>query len=146
MKKILGLFFILSMTALVSCNNGSSSGGGGGFSMNGNWTGQWAGELQTSGSTVTVSGGPLNITLTQNGRQLTGTVAPTNLLDNTPGNFSATISNPNGSGNIELGTIYNDTTSISFFGTYNNVQIYASFGTPSATGSVVKGNLTLTRQ
>jgi hypothetical protein len=146
MMKKLYLFLSLLVFAFGGCDSGSNSGGGGGgLNMNGNWAGQWAAEVQTSENTVSVQGGYLSANLQLNGRQLTGTVGRTALLGNQPGFFSATISNPNGSGNIELGTIYNDSTSISFHGTYSNNQIYGSFGTPSATSSVVKGNLTLTR-
>jgi hypothetical protein len=112
--------------------------------MNGNWSGQWAAEIETSEDTVAVQGGPLSASLTLNGKQLTGTVSSTSLLGDQPGYFSATISNPGGSGNIEIGTIYNSSYSISFHGTYSSNQIYGSFGTPSGT-SIVKGNLTLTR-
>jgi hypothetical protein len=145
MKRLCLLLFLL-IFAFSGCDSGSNSGGGGGgLSMNGNWSGQWTAEIQTSDNTVALQGGNLNASLQLNGRQLTGTVGTTSLLGNQPGFFSATISNPNGPGNIELGTIYNGSTSIAFHGTYSSNQIYGSFGTPSATSSVVKGNLSLTR-
>jgi hypothetical protein len=146
MKK-LGLLFILLLISVLGCDSGSSSSGGGGLIIIGNWSGQWSAEIKNNDGTVSVVGGPLSASLTQNGRQLTGTVASTSLLNNMPGNFSATLSNPNGGGNIETGTIYNSSTSISFYGTYNSSQIYGSFGTASSgsTGSIVKGNLNLTK-
>ena len=132
MKKWYLLFFLL-MVAMAGCNNGSSSGGGGGggeFNMNGNWSGQWAaiGEVYVLDPNVhpgdpdypkyvtkTQSlGGPLSATLQLNGRQLTGTITAVTILGNQPAQFSATISNPGGSGNIEVGTAFVGPYSISF--------------------------------
>ena len=146
MKKLY-LFLFLLIFAFSGCDSGSGSGsgGGGGLNMNGNWAGQWAAEAQTGENTVAVQGGYMTANLQVNGKQISGTVTAPGLIGSQPGNFSATISNPSGPGNIELGTIYNDNTSISFHGTYSNNQIYGSFGVPSTTSSVVKGNINLTR-
>jgi uncharacterized lipoprotein NlpE involved in copper resistance len=147
MKKNLWLLILL-MLVMIGCNNSSNSGGGSsepaGF-MAGYWSGQWSAEVEAGQNTITISGGPVRVTLQQNGRQLTGTVDQTNLLGDQPGYFSATLSNANGSGNVEVGAMYNSTTSISFHGTYNRSQIYCIFGSSSSTESVVKGNFTITR-
>jgi hypothetical protein len=145
MKKLYLLLFLL-IFAFGGCDSGSSSGGGGGgLNMNGNWSGQWSAEVQAGQSAVAISGGPLRVSLQLNGKQLTGTVEPTNLLGDQSGYFSATISNPGGPGNIEVGTMYNSTISVSFHGTYNNSQIFCIFGSSASTESIVKGNFTITK-
>jgi hypothetical protein len=147
------LFFMLLMAALVGCNNGSSSGGGGTANnfMTGYWSGQWS-ETRFDQQTGTASprGGPLSVHLTQNGKQITGDLVPdlSNILGG-GGKFSATLSNPNGSGNIEVGVMWNDVTSRNFHGTYSGNQIYCQIGpaTQGGTGggTNIQGTFTLTR-
>ena len=163
MKKLYLLLFLL-IFAFGGCNDGSGSssgGGGGGASMNGNWSGQWAAKVQVfvpdpnsdpSGPTKYITqiqplGGPLSANLQLNGRQLTGTISSIPIFGNQPANFSATVSNPSGGGNIEVGTAYVGPYSVSFHGTYNSQQIYCLIGpsTSAATGTITEGNFTLTR-
>ena len=156
MKKLYLLLFLL-VFAFSGCDSGSNSnsggGGGGGVNMNGSWSGQWAGKVEVlvedpnkPGTYIKenrLSGGPLTVHLTQNGKQLTGEVLSqkNNILDG-GGRFTATLSNPNGSGNVELGAMWNDFKSVSFYGTYSNNQIYCQIGTPTQAGT---GTFTLTR-
>ena len=135
MKKLYLLLFLL-IFALSGCNSGSGSGGGGESNnfMTGYWSGQWS---------DTTTAGPLSVHLTQNGKQLTGEVVSekNNVLDG-GGRFSATLSNPNGSGNIELGVMWNDFKSVKFNGTYNRNQIYGQLSLPNQSG---EGTFTITR-
>jgi hypothetical protein len=164
MKKI-WLLLLISVFAINGCDSGgggSSSGGGstiGGNTsgeaenfMTGFWNGQWTGVTYSTtpeGTQVaTPSGGPLGASLQQNGKQLNGSVNSTNLLGG-PGQFSATLSNPSGTGNIEMGVMWNSRTSVSFHGTYNRNQIYAVIGPPTTgtgqSGASIQGSLTMTR-
>ena len=152
MKKLYLLLFLL-IFAIGGCDSGSGSGSGGGSESNnfmtGDWSGQWAGTFyDQETNTASPLGGPFSVHLTQNGKQLTGVVdgQKNNPLDG-PGRFSATLSNPNGSGNIELGAVWNDERSINFHGTYSRNQIYCQVGPPtqSGTGNSIQGTFTLTR-
>ena len=165
MKKLYLLLFLL-IFAFSGCDSGSNSnsggGGGGGASMNGNWSGQWSAKAAVdvpnpnadpnNPTTAFIKeirpvGGPLSANLQLNGRQLTGTISGITILGNQPAQFSATVSNPGGGGNIEVGTASAGSNSVIFHGTYNNQQIYCVFGSSSSTasGTIVEGNFTLTK-
>lgn len=148
------LLFILLMAALIGCNNGSSNSGGSSQAnnfMTGSWSGQWAEtRFDQAQGTASPRGGPLSVHLTQNGKQLTGElVSDLNNILGGEGKFSATLSNPNGPGNVEVGVMFNDVTSRNFHGTYNNNQIYCQIGpaTQQGTGggTNIQGTFTLTR-
>jgi hypothetical protein len=151
------VFLLLFVLMIMGCDNGTSSKSGGGGNqplgfLNGDWSGQWSGQINVTqnenGSTGVIPvGGRLRASLTQNNRQLSGTV----WSDDSSGYFEATLSNPNGSGNIESGVtqikILGELFTISFHGTYDNFRIYALMG-PSSTGSsgrVIEGNFILTK-
>jgi hypothetical protein len=150
-----GLLMILLLFPIFGCDSGSNSGGSGnsGINLNGTWTGQWSANVIDTINNVTGEkithpvGGPLTANLQLNGRQLTGTISAITLLNNQPAQFTATISNSNGNGNIEMGAFYTSQYSLPFYGTYSNQQIYCRFGSASTTasGTIYEGSFTLTR-
>jgi hypothetical protein len=154
-----GLLLILLLFPLLGCDSGSSSGGSGnsGLNLNGTWNGQWAANVivwvpdpNTPDKYIQQTqplGGPLTANLQLNGKQLTGTISAISILGNQPAQVTATLSNPSGNGNIEMGAFYTNQYSLSFYGTYSNQQIYCRIGSASTTasGTIYEGSFTLTR-